>query len=87
MYVNSRRSKKIGIRACVDKIGYEFCKQHADTAVCSYGEENGKMKCYVGIDDKPEQPYDIESSPHHKNNSLPDRQRLICTQNSGHIDL
>ena len=59
--LTAEEAKKIGIRACIDKIGYEFCKQHADTAVCSYGEEGGKMKCYVGLDDKPDQPYDIEN--------------------------
>ena len=25
-------TKKIGISACINKIGYEFCKKHADNA-------------------------------------------------------
>lgn len=57
--LTAEEAKKIGIRACVDKIGYDFCKQHADTTVCSYGEEDGKMTCYVGVNDKPDQPCDI----------------------------
>lgn len=59
--LTAEEAKKIGIRACIDKIGYDFCKQHEDNAVCSYGEENGKMTCYVGIDDKPEQGYELEN--------------------------
>ena len=59
--LTAEEAKKIGIRACIEKLGYDFCKQHEDTAVCSYGEENGKMTCYVGIDDKPEQLDDVEN--------------------------
>lgn len=57
--LTAEEAKKIGIRACIDKIGYDFCKQHEDNAVCSYGEEDGKMMCYVGVDDKPEQLYNL----------------------------
>ena len=32
-------AKKIGIRACVEKIGYDFCKAHPDNGVSAYGEE------------------------------------------------
>lgn len=59
--LTAEQAKKIGIRACIDKIGYEFCKRHEDNSVCSYGEEDGKMLCYVGVDDKPEQQYDLEN--------------------------
>lgn len=57
--LTAEEARKIGIKACIDKIGYEFCKKHADTAVCSYGEEDGEMHCYVGVDDQPEQEYDM----------------------------
>ena len=47
-------AREIGIRACVDKIGPEFCKKYSDTVVCAYGEREGVMECYVGVDDRPE---------------------------------
>ena len=50
-YVNSRRSKRIGIRACINKLGYDFCKMHADNGVSAYGEEDGYVNCFVGVSD------------------------------------
>lgn len=45
-------ARKIGIRACMDKIGYEFCVANKDNACTSYGENiPGFMFCFVGIDD------------------------------------
>ena len=52
-------AKKIGIRACVDKIGYEFCKAHNDNSTSAYGEVRGKMECFVGVSDEPAPEYDI----------------------------
>lgn len=60
--LTAEEAKKIGLRACIDKIGYEFCKKHEDTAVCAYGEDNGVMECYVGVDDQPDD-FDAETSP------------------------
>ena len=59
--LTEQNAKKIGLKACVDKIGYEFCKKHADTVVCSYGVTQGVMQCYLGIDDQPAPEYDTES--------------------------
>mgnify|MGYP006788791497 CR=1 FL=1 len=47
-------AKRIGIRACIDKIGYELCKLYEDTAISSAGEKPGIVTCYVGIDTRPE---------------------------------
>ena len=55
-----KEAKKIGIRACVDKIGYEFCKKHEDNGTSAYGLNNGKMDCFVGVSDKPAGDCDIE---------------------------
>lgn len=53
-------AKKIGIRACVDKIGYEFCKAHPDNGVSAYGEEReGYINCFVGVSDQPAPVCDI----------------------------
>ena len=53
-------AKKIGIRACVEKIGYEFCKAHPDHGVSAYGEEReGYINCFVGVSDEPAPACDI----------------------------
>lgn len=46
-------ARKIGIKACIEKIGYDFCKKHADNATTAYSEEDGIVFCYVGVDDSP----------------------------------
>ena len=46
-------AKKIGINACIDKLGRDFVREHRDNGVSCYGEEDGIVSCYVGIDDKP----------------------------------
>lgn len=62
-------AKKIGIKACIDKIGYEFCKAHPDNGVSAYGDstEEGCLYCFVGVSDQPESPYS-------------DDQELVLTQ-------
>ena len=50
--------KNIGLNACIDKIGYEFCKKHEDTILYGYGQYEGKLRCYVGVDDQPEPNYE-----------------------------
>ena len=57
--LSKHEAKKIGIRACIDKLGYEFCRQHADNSVSAYGEEDGIMNCFVGVSDEPAPDYDI----------------------------
>jgi hypothetical protein len=52
-------AKKKGIRACIEKIGYDFCKQHADNATSAYGENDGVVYCFVGVSDEPAQKCDI----------------------------
>ena len=52
-------AKKIGIRACIDAIGYEFCKKHADNGTSAYGENEGVVYCFVGVNDEPAPECDI----------------------------
>lgn len=54
-------AKKIGIKACIDKIGYEFCKKHEDTSVCVTGVKEGVVTCYVGVDTRPEAKEELEN--------------------------
>lgn len=58
--LTAEEAKKIGIRACVDKLGYEFCKKHADNSTSAWGEdEKGIMNCFVGVNTEPAPNYDI----------------------------
>ena len=54
-----KEAKKIGIRACIDAIGYDFCKQHADNSTSGYGVEEGIVYCFVGVSDQPAPECDI----------------------------
>ena len=51
--LTANEAKKIGIRACIDKIGYDFCKEHEDNATSAYSEVDGIMNCFVGVSDEP----------------------------------
>lgn len=52
-------AKKIGIQACIDKLGYAFCRLHADNATSAYSERNGIVNCFVGVSDEPALECDI----------------------------
>lgn len=53
-------AKKIGIRACIEKLGYEFCKKYADNSTSAWGEEvEGIMNCFVGVSTEPAPVCDI----------------------------
>ena len=50
-----REAARIGIDACIDKIGREFVLAHRGSGTSSYGEneEENCVYCYVGVSDKP----------------------------------
>lgn len=50
-------AKKIGIKACVDKLGYDFVKKHEDNACSAYGDEGDHASCFVGVSTEPDQPW------------------------------
>lgn len=50
--LSSVEALKIGITACIDKLGKDFCVKYEENACTSYGEHDGQMFCSVGIDDK-----------------------------------
>lgn len=33
-------AKNIGIKACIEKIDYDFCRKYADNATSGYSEED-----------------------------------------------
>ena len=50
-----KEAARIGINACIDKIGREFVLAHRGNGTSAYGEneEENCVYCYVGVDDKP----------------------------------
>ena len=56
-----KEARKIGIDACIEKIGNDFWEKHKDFAVYSYGETEGyKVSCFVGISDQPQPDWETE---------------------------
>lgn len=45
-------ARKIGIDACIDKIGRDFVLEHKDFATAAYGESEDGVFCFVGVDGK-----------------------------------
>lgn len=54
-------ARKIGIKACMDKIGYDFCIQNQDKAATAYGKDGINMFCFVGIDNNSNQTPDTDT--------------------------
>ncbi len=48
-----KEAAKIGINACIDKIGRDFVLANRQNGTSAYGEDDGRVYCYVGVDDKP----------------------------------
>lgn len=44
-------AKKIGVNACIDKIGRDFVTKNKDNSTSAYGEGEGEgeVYCYVGV--------------------------------------
>lgn len=52
--LTEEQAKKIGIEACIDKLGYDFCMKYKDNAISAYGRAEGdKIECFVGVSDEP----------------------------------
>lgn len=50
-----KEAARIGINACIDKIGRDFVLANRENGTSGYGENEEKhcVYCYVGVDDKP----------------------------------
>ena len=48
------KAKKIGIEACIDKLGRDFVNKHKDTSSSGFGDRGDHAFCFVGVDDRPE---------------------------------
>lgn len=47
--LNIETARKIGINACIDKLGREFVLTHKDFATSAYGESEDGVFCFVGV--------------------------------------
>lgn len=50
--LNVEAARKIGIKACIDKLGRDFVLKHRDFATTAYGETENCVYCFVGVDDQ-----------------------------------
>ncbi len=49
--LNVETARKIGINACIDKMGRAFVLANKDCATSAYGENEDGVFCFVGVDD------------------------------------
>lgn len=48
--LNFDEAKRIGINACIDRLGRDFVRAHKDVATSAYSEGDGSVFCFVGVD-------------------------------------
>ena len=48
------RARKIGVDACIDKLGRDFVKKYQDTSSSGFGDRGDHAFCFVGVDDRPD---------------------------------
>ena len=44
------KARKIGIKACIEKLGYKFCCKYAGNSTTAYSDDGDAVFCYVGVD-------------------------------------
>lgn len=66
--ITYEKARKIGVDACIDKLGREFVMKYKDRSSSAYGDRGDHAYCFVGVDNSIE---DHENS------------QLILTSNNG----
>ncbi|MBQ8094215.1 MAG: hypothetical protein IJ242_11650 [Clostridia bacterium] len=71
MMLTFEEAKKVGIRACVDKLGYDFVRKYEDNTCTAYGNEEDHAFCFVGLSTEPRKPWNggsiiLDDSPEKK---------------------
>ena len=51
--ITYEKARKMGVDACIDKLGRDFVMKHRDTSSSAYGDRGDHVYCFVGVDDKP----------------------------------
>ncbi len=74
-------AKKIGIRACVEKLGRKFVEKHKGSSCTSYGDCGTYASCFVGVSDRPRRkfPAGVIQLSSEKKDKLP--YRVECVVN------
>ena len=55
--VTLEEARRIGVRACIHRLGENFVLEHRESATSVYSvnpDEAGEVFCYVGVDDAPQ---------------------------------
>ena len=50
--ITVEEAKKIGIQACIKKLGKEFVKENAGHSSAGYGKRQDSVFCFVGVDNE-----------------------------------
>ncbi len=80
------QAKKIGIDACVEKIGEDFVSKHEDNLCVGYGDVEDYAYCFVGVDDAPEIIDDREELVLDSTSKWPFIAKCNVWYNDGHIE-
>ena len=48
-----KEAARIGINACIDRLGRDFVLANRGNGTSAYGENDGVVSCFVGVNDKP----------------------------------
>jgi len=49
--LNIETARKIGINACIDRLGRDFVMARKEFASSAYGQSDDGVYCFVGVDD------------------------------------
>ena len=52
--ITYEKAVKIGIDACIDRLGRDFVTKHRETSSSAYGDRGDYVYCFVGVNDQPE---------------------------------
>ena len=78
-------AKRIGLDACIDRLGREFVQRYAESSTSAFGEfDQDKVFCFVGVDDEPHDPGDEKTLVLTKR-EFPYRSSCTVTKSSGDI--
>ena len=66
-------AKKLGVSACIDKLGRNIYEKFIDSSTTVYGDfsEDGVIFCYVGVNDQPKKNDHVESLILSSTNPIP----------------
>ena len=51
--ITYEKARKIGVDACIDKLGRDFVMKYRDSSSSAYGDRGDHAYCFVGVSDKP----------------------------------